>query len=441
MHNMAIALHKAGHQITGSDDVIYDPAKSRLEKYGLLPTETGWDPERITPDLDAIILGMHAKPDNPELLKAQALGLPVYSFPEYVYKQSQNKHRVAIAGSHGKTTITSMVMHVLRSLGRDFDYLVGAQLEGFETMVRLTADAPLLVVEGDEYLASPIDRRPKVLLYQPHIALISGIAWDHINVFPTEENYDHQFELLIQAMPKAGSIVYFEPDKKLKKMVKKWAKPDEQYLCPYQVPGYSLKDGQYEIKLEGKKARLQVIGKHNLANIAGAWKVCEQLAVSVEEFLTHIATFTGAAKRLEKFHQDENNLIFRDFAHSPSKVKATVEGVQEMYGKQNVIACLELHTFSSLNKEFIDQYQHTLKAVKQKVIYIDQATLQRKGYPPISKEELVQAFGDPEIEYAQTQEALKTILNGMKGKENVWLMMSSGNFGGIDLMELTLGKE
>ncbi|MEM7036638.1 MAG: Mur ligase family protein [Bacteroidota bacterium] len=441
MHNFAIALHKIGHEVTGSDDEIYDPAKTRLANHGLLPESYGWHPERITEDIEAVILGMHAKAGNPELEKARALGLRIYSFPEFIYEQSKHKHRVVICGSHGKTTITSMVMHVMRCLGREFDYLVGGQIQGFDTMVKLSNDAPMIILEGDEYLASPLDKRPKFLLYKPHLALISGIAWDHINVFPTEEAYTNQFVQLVKSMPKAGMLVYNDEDKGVRRIIKQHARSEEHYLHPYKNIEHRIRDGRYEVKLKGKRMPVSVIGKHNMSNMAGAWEVCRLLAVDPEDFLKHIATFTGASKRLEKIYEDDdNNIIFKDFAHSPSKVKATVEAVRDVFSRRNIVACLELHTFSSLNKAFLHQYRKTLKAMKNKIVFVNEHTLKMKNYPSISRAELIEAFEDEGIEYATTVEELRNLVRRMRSaSNNVFLMMSSGNFGNEDLEDLALG--
>ncbi|MEM0996500.1 MAG: Mur ligase family protein [Bacteroidota bacterium] len=441
MHNLAIALHKMGHVVTGSDDEIYDPAHTRLEKLGLLPSENGWQATRITPDLDAVILGMHAKKDNPELRRAQEIGVRVYSFPEFIYEQSRHKQRVAICGSHGKTTITSMVMHVLRGLGREFDYLVGGQVQGFETMVQLTHEAPVIILEGDEYLASPLDLRPKFHIYQPHVALVSGIAWDHINVFPTEAEYVQQFEKLVDGLPKGAGLVYNDEDKQIRKTIKQFARPEEHYLHPYATADNRIRNGKYEIKIKGERAAVELIGKHNMSNISGAWEVCRLLAVDLPDFLTHIATFRGASRRLEKIYEDaHNNIVFKDFAHSPSKVRATVEAIRDMFSKKNVVACLELHTFSSLNKRFLSQYRKTLKAMKHKIVFVNEHTLKSKNYPPISRRELVEAFQDEGIVYATSVEDLRRELGGMRQpSDNVFLMMSSGNFANQDLLDLTLG--
>lgn len=440
MHNLAIALHHLGHTVTGSDDEIYDPARGRLEALGLLPASLGWDATRIHAGLEAVIVGMHAKENNPELLRARELGIKVWSFPEFLYQHSRNKQRVVICGSHGKTTITSMVMHVLKGLGRKFDYMAGAQVEGFDQMVGLSDDAPVIVLEGDEYLASPLDPRPKFLVYQPHIVLISGIAWDHINVFPTEESYIAQFEQLVAQAPKAGALVYNDDDKEVRRIIKRFAKPEEHYLHPYTQPDFKIRDHAFELRMLGAATMLKVIGKHNMSNIAGAWEVCRLLAVRPEEFLQQIATFKGAARRLERIHDDGKDVIFKDFAHSPSKVKATTEALVELYGRNILVSCLELHTFSSLNKAFLSQYKKTLKGLKHKVVFIDSHTLQMKGYPPISRQELVEAFGDDEIQYATSVEDLQRMVRGLRQPGGtVFLMMSSGNFAGQDLKTLCLG--
>lgn len=439
MHNLAIALKRSGHTVTGSDDEIYEPARSRLAGEGLLPVDEGWDPDRIGADTDAVILGMHAKGDNPELAKAQELGIRIYSFPEFIMEQSRSKHRIVIAGSHGKTTITSMVMHVLRGMGRDFDYLVGGQIEGFDVMVRLTEDAPTIILEGDEYLSSPLDSRPKFLAYKPHMALISGIAWDHINVFPTEEQYVYQFEQLVESMPKAGVIVFNEEDKRLVNIIKTFGDKEAFYLFPYKTPDHRIRDGKYEIKIKGMRTALQVFGKHNMANIEGAWQICDWMGIEIEDFLEQISTFKGASKRLEKIYEDSSSLVYKDFAHSPSKVKATTEAVAELYKKRNVVACLELHTFSSLNKNFLSQYKDTLKSLKNKIVFINEHTLKRKNFPSISREELVKAFNDKKIEFASNVEELQAAVRKLrKDSNNVFLMMSSGNFANQDLTELAL---
>jgi len=350
MHNLALALHTKGYQITGSDDTIFEPSKSRLAAKGLLPESFGWFPEKITTDLDAVVLGMHAKADNPELLKAQELGVKIYSYPEFLYEQSKNKTRVVIGGSHGKTTITSMILHVMHYHDKEVDYMVGAQLEGFDTMVHLTEENDFIVLEGDEYLSSPIDRRPKFHLYKPNIALLSGIAWDHINVFPTMENYVEQFETFLTCMSNAAIMVYNEEDPIVKKVVEESDKHMKRY--PYQLPKHEIIDGQTYLETNEGPMPIEIFGDHNLSNLAGAKWICQHMGVDEEEFYEAIATFKGASKRLEKIAESKGKVAYKDFAHSPSKVKATTNAVAEQYNKRKTIACLELHTYSSLNAEF-----------------------------------------------------------------------------------------
>ena len=363
MHNLAIALHNKGYHVTGSDDTIHDPSKSRLEKKGLLPEAFGWFPEKITSDLDVIILGMHAKKDNPELLKAQDMGLKIYSYPEFLYEQSKDKTRVVIGGSHGKTTITSMILHVLAYHDRDVDYMVGAQLEGFETMVHLTTENEFMVLEGDEYLSSPIDRRPKFHLYKPNIALLSGIAWDHINVFPTFEGYVEQFRIFTDSLTNGGIMVYNEEDAIVKEVVESSTHPIKKY--PYNTPAYEIEDGITAIDTPDGMMPLEIFGDHNLQNLAGAKWICQHMGIDEDDFYEAIASFTGASKRLEKIAENSQTVIFKDFAHSPSKVKATTEAVKKQYAQREVIACLELHTYSSLNAEFLSEYQGALDQSRQ----------------------------------------------------------------------------
>lgn len=436
MHNLALALRHMDYVVSGSDDEIFDPALSRLRDAGLLPATIGWDPDRIHSGLDLVVLGMHAREDNPELRKAQELDIKVVSYPEFIRLHAAEKQRVVIAGSHGKTTITSMVLHVLRKSNKQFDYLVGAQLEGFNTMVGLTPDASVLVAEGDEYLASPLDRRPKMLVYQPHLAVVSGIAWDHINVFPTEAQYIHQFALLIQALPKGGMLIWNKEDKVLKSLVSRYGRPDEQYLIPYETPAYKIRDGAYDLKLDGVKGTLRLIGRHNISNVSAAWQVCRHLGVNVEDFLAAMTNFKGASGRLERIFDNGRNVIFKDFAHSPSKLKATVSAVKELYPKRNLIACFELHTFSSLNKEFLGQYQRSLKEVKKKVVFVNKHTLEIKKMSPISEKEVQTAFDDKDIRLVTERTALEQVLRDYRSDENVFLMMSSGNFDGLDLKAL-----
>lgn len=436
MHSLAIALKKAGKQVTGSDDQIFDPAKSRLAQYNLLPEAEGWFPEKIHKGLDAIILGMHALVDNPELLKAQELGLPIYSFPEFIYEQSKNKQRIVIAGSYGKSTVTSMIMHVMEKAGRKFNYLVGAQVPGFENPVRLDDDAPVLLAEGDEYLASKLKPVPKFLLYQPHIVVLTGISWDHINVFPTEMEYIDAFDELLDGMPKAGTMIYRKDDSFVDSLIKGHNDQDH-YVLTFKEPSYQVKDGKFFIKDEGEKWEMSVIGKHNMLNISAAAEVCHLVGIGKEEFLQHISDFTGAGSRLEKMAENDSSVVFKDFAHAPIKVRSTVEAVRELAPKKNIIACVELHTFSSLDKDFLHNYQRSLKPANHKFVYINEHTFARKKMERITEEEIKEAFADNSVEYFNDAKALEAAIRAAKtSNQNYILMMSSANFGGIDIAGL-----
>jgi len=436
MHNLAIALHKKGFRVTGSDDVLFEPSASRLAKYGILPAEQGWFPEKITVDLDAVILGMHARVDNPELLKAQELGLKIYSYPEYIYEQSKNKLRVVIGGSHGKTTITSMILHVLQNAGKDFDYLVGAQLEGFETMVKLTHEAPVIVIEGDEYLASPIDRRPKFHLYKANIGVISGIAWDHINVFPTFDSYTDQFKIFIETIEKGGKLIYNESDAILAKIVTE----SKSFIdkLPYKLPEYTIAKGLSSIIYQNKAYPLQVFGEHNLLNIEAARLVCESLGIEAEPFYSYIGSFKGAARRLEVVDKNETATVFKDFAHSPSKLKATIHAVKTQFPERKLLACIELHTFSSLNKDFLTEYAGTMDEADVAIVFIDQKTFQQKKMEPYPAETVKEAFSRNDLLFFDQPTALAAYLESFETQNSNVLMMSSGNFGGINLNKLAV---
>jgi UDP-N-acetylmuramate: L-alanyl-gamma-D-glutamyl-meso-diaminopimelate ligase len=433
MHNLTIALKKKGIHVTGSDDEIFEPAKSRLRKYELLPVEEGWYPERITSELDAIILGMHARADNPELIKAQELGIKVYSYPEFLYEQAKNKRRVVIGGSHGKTTITAMILHVLQSVGKECDYMVGAQLEGFEVMVKLTASAPIMVFEGDEYLTSPIDRRPKFHLYMPDIALISGIAWDHMNVFPTFDNYIEQFRIFARLVSKNGKLIYCEEDKVVAEAVKNADKSVE--LIAYGMPENTLVNGITNLITTYGDFPLKVFGHHNLLNLSGALEVCRQLGVSDAEFYKTIVTFKGASNRLESIGKNTHTMIFRDFAHSPSKLKATTSAVKEQYPDLKLVACMELHTYSSLSQAFLEQYAGAMDAADLPIVFFNPHALAIKKLPPITAEQVKVAFGRPDILVFTDSDLLFDLLRSMEWKNKNLLMMSSGDFGGKDVKE------
>ncbi len=436
MHNMAIALHKKGFEITGSDDVLFEPSISRLAKYGLLPEKEGWYPEKITKDIDAVILGMHARADNPELLKAQELGIKIYSYPEYIYEHSKNKLRVVIGGSHGKTTITSMILHVLKSAGKDFDYLVGAQLEGFDTMVKLTDEAPVIVIEGDEYLSSAIDRRPKFHLYKANIGVISGIAWDHINVFPTFENYIEQFRLFIETIEPCGKLIYCEADNILTKVVDGDKSQVEKFS--YGLPAYNIKYGITNIISGSKEYPLQVFGEHNLLNLEAARLVCENLNIKSEDFYAYISSFKGAARRLEVVRKNENASFFKDFAHSPSKLTATIHAVKAQFPERKLIACIELHTFSSLDKDFLSQYSGAMDDADTAIVFIDKKTFEHKKMTPYGAETVKNAFTRDDLLFFNDPAELLKYLENIDIKDKNLLMMSSGNFGGIDLPALSV---
>jgi len=434
MHNLAIALHNKGYQVTGSDDTIHDPSKSRLEKKGLLPKAFGWFPEKITQDIDVIILGMHAKEDNPELLQAQDMGLKIYSYPEFLYEQSKDKTRVVIGGSHGKTTITSMILHVLAYNDREVDYMVGAQLEGFETMVHLTTENEFMVLEGDEYLSSPIDRRPKFHLYKPNIALLSGIAWDHINVFPTFEGYIDQFRIFTDSLTNGGIMVYNEEDAIVKEVVESSTHTIKKY--PYNTPSYEIKEGVTAIDTPDGMMPLEIFGDHNLQNLAGAKWICQHMGVDEEDFYEAIASFKGASKRLEKIAENSQTVVFKDFAHSPSKVKATTEAVKKQYAQREVIACLELHTYSSLNAEFLREYQGALDQADKAVVFYSPHAVKIKQLDEVTTAQIGAAFGREDLMMFTNPSEFKAFLFGLNLEQTAVVLMSSGNYGGLDFEEV-----
>lgn len=431
MHNLAIALKDKGYQVTGSDDAIFEPSKSRLEKKGLLPQEMGWFPEKITSDIDAVILGMHAHQDNPELAKAKELGLKIYSYPEFLYEQSKNKTRVVIAGSHGKTTITSMILHVLNFHQKEVDFMVGAQLEGFDCMVKLTQDNDFMVLEGDEYLSSPIDLRSKFLLYQPNIALMSGIAWDHINVFKTFDDYIEQFRKFVASITAGGVLVYNEEDPEVVKVVE----DAENYFrkIPYKTPEYEINNGQVYLQTEMGDVPLSVFGAHNLLNMEGARHICRQLGIMDEDFYEAIMSFKGASKRLEKVEREDKGILYKDFAHAPSKVKAAVKAFKEQFKNKKKYGFLELHTYSSLNPAFLEQYDHAMDGLEEAIVFYSEDALKIKRMEPISPEFIKEKFKNENLKVFTNAEDLHAYWNTLDKTNGVYLMMSSGNFGGLDL--------
>lgn len=429
MHNLAIALCKKGHKVTGSDDEIFDPAKSRLESYGILPKKIGWDINNVSKGLDAVILGMHAKKDNPELAKAQELGIKIYSYPEFLYEMSKEKTRIVIGGSHGKTSITAMILHVLNKLNIETDYMVGAQLEGFEVMVKITEESKYMVIEGDEYLTSPIDLRPKFHLYQPNIALISGIAWDHINVFPTFDIYVEQFRIFCQKIRENGSLIYCKEDEIVKEIAKNSRKDIEK--LPYSIIAHKIENGKTFVIWNEKEYPIEVFGKHNLMNLYGAMLVCERIGVKNEDFLREIGSFTGASKRLELVKKNDSVEIYKDFAHSPSKLKATISALKEQFPKRRLIATMELHTFSSLNAEFLLQYKGSMDMADDAIVYFNPHTISHKGLAEITKDQVFEAFGRRDIKVFTSSQDVVAEIKSHKWENTNLLMMSSGNFDGI----------
>ena len=434
MHNLALALHNKGYKVTGSDDAIFEPSKSRLQAKGLLPDQEGWFPEKITTDIEAIILGMHAKADNPELLKAQELGLKIYSYPEFLYEQSKNKTRVVIGGSHGKTTITSMILHVMNYHKIAVDYMVGALLEGFDTMVHLTEENDFIVLEGDEYLTSPIDLRPKFHLYQPNIALISGIAWDHINVFPTFDNYVEQFRIFTNQITKGGILIYNEEDVEVKKVAEDCENTIRK--IPYTTPEYSVQNGKTLLHTPEGEMPIEVFGAHNLNNLAGAKWVCQCMGVDELDFYEAIATFKGASKRLEKIAESNNKVAYKDFAHSPSKVSATTKAVKAQYPDRKLVACLELHTYSSLNAEFLKEYEGALDAADVAVVFYSPDAVKIKRLEEVTYDQIAQSFKRDDLIIFTNPLEFKEFLFKQNFDNSALLLMSSGNYGGLDFDEV-----
>jgi UDP-N-acetylmuramate: L-alanyl-gamma-D-glutamyl-meso-diaminopimelate ligase len=431
MHNLAIALHKKGYKVSGSDDEIFEPSFSRLKKYGLLPKKFGWFPKKINADLDIIILGMHARKDNPELLRAQELNLKIYSFPEFLYEQTKDKKRVVIGGSHGKTTVTSMIMHVLRAAKLNFDYMVGANIRGFDTMVNLEEKNKIAVFEGDEYLSSPLDLTPKFHWYKPDIAVLTGIAWDHINVFPSFENYVEQFDIFIKHISKNGKLFWFADDEHLQKLVKNNNVDNKAYLAfEHKVS----EDGKTLVKFDGKTYTMSVFGNHNMQNINAARLVCLELGIKEKFFWESIQTFEGASKRLQLIKETENSSFYLDFAHAPSKLKATINAIKNKNPERKLIACIELHTFSSLQYNFIPQYKNTMDEADIAIVYYSREVLEHKRLPALPEDYVKESFGG-NVQIFTDAELLKDYLAKQNYDNTNLLMMSSGNFNGIDFVD------
>jgi len=432
MHQLAIALKRKGYQVTGTDDEIFEPARTNLKNEGLLPLKIGWQPDLITADIDAVILGMHAKGDNPEIEKAKELGLKIYSFPEYIYQESLNKKRIAVGGSHGKTTTTSMIMHVLRNLQQDFDYLVGARLEGFDQSVNIT-NAPVIVCEADEYPASVLEKRPKFHFLFPHVAILTGIAWDHINVFPTFDFYLEQFVIFINKIEKDGLLIYNESDNVLKELVENNRRADIRYQS-YAVPHHSIENGKTTVTIDGTTSELKVFGNHNLMNLHAAYYACKELGINAGDFVQSIANFTGAAKRLELMESNETTNVYRDFAHAPSKVKATIEAVKQQYPNRKLIGVLELHTFSSLNENFMGEYKGAMDKADAAIVFYSTHALELKRMPSLAKEKVQEGFAKEGLLVMNDKEALWQWLNGQAFDNSNLVLMSSGNYDGLDMI-------
>ncbi|MCF8233974.1 MAG: peptidoglycan synthetase [Bacteroidales bacterium] len=436
MHNLALSMHFKGDQVSGSDDEIFEPARSRLQQQGLLPEKQGWFPEKITPDLDAVILGMHAKADNPELLKARELGLKINSFPEFLYEHSKHKKRIVIGGSHGKTTITAMIMHVLKDRGLDFDYMVGAQLKGFEVMVRISEEAQVMIFEGDEYLTSALDKRPKFHLYKPHIAVISGIEWDHMNVFPTKTNYIEQFEKFCELIEDQGVLIYCLEDELVKKVAD--AAPLNLEKIPYGIPKHLTKAGRTYVINDGEKIEFAVFGKHNLMNLNAARTLCNQLGIKNADFYRSIKTYRGAAKRLELLAENKSVSVFKDFAHAPSKLRATIEAVKSRNPERDLVAVMELHTYSSLNRDFLPEYKNTMDLADEAVVFYNPHACEIKRLPFINKDDVRSGFNRSDLKIMTKKTALENFLLKKNWESKNLLMMSSGDFGGLDIAGLSV---
>ncbi|GAA4371379.1 Mur ligase family protein [Hymenobacter saemangeumensis] len=435
MHNLALALQRRGARVTGSDDEIFEPARSRLAAAGVLPAQEGWFPESIHAGLSAVIVGMHARADNPELLRAQELGLKIYSFPEYIYEASRDKQRIVIGGSHGKTSITALILHVLRFHNRQFDYAVGAQLAGFDLMVQLSEEAPIIIIEGDEYLSSPIDRRPKFHLYQHHIGVISGISWDHINVFPTEDIYREQFRIFADMTPKAGVLIYDRDDEQTQ-LIAVPTNPDVTYIG-YGPHEHVIRNGKtFLMTKKDEEVPIQVFGEHNLRNISAAKEVCKQLGIKGKDFFKAVASFPGAARRLELLREGQTSVVYKDFAHAPSKLKATTNALKQQYPQRRLVACLELHTFSSLNPAFLPQYAHCFDAPDLAVVYFNPHVLEHKRLPPLPAATVAEAFQRPDLKVITDSAELAAFLRAQPWDSANLLLMSSGTFDGMDLAGL-----
>lgn len=435
MHSLAMVMHARGHIVTGSDDEIYEPSLSRLTTLGLLPDQMGWHPGRIQKDIDVVVLGMHARADNPELVKAQELGLRIESFPEFIYNISKDKTRIVVAGSHGKTTTSGMIAHVLDKCGIKADRMIGARIGALEPVA--ITDAPVIILEGDEYLTSPLDPRPKFLHYHPQITIITGIAWDHMNVFPTYAKYVDQFRQLITSLGSTDLLIYCAEDEDLVDLVEE-TEPVCKFIGYHSHP-YTMSDGMVIIEEDnGLSYPLEIFGNHNLQNLKAAQIATHAIGLSSTDFYKAIQSFTGAHKRLQLLHQSEHITAYLDFAHAPSKVKATVNAVREKHHEAYMIACLELHTFSSLNPEFLPQYKGALAEADVKIVYFSPHTLAIKKLPDLSPDQLSEYFGQPDLIVVTSADELRAAVQAArKDVDTVLLWMSSGRFDGLDISDIS----
>lgn len=439
MHGLAIELKNMGHEVSGSDDEIFEPSQTRLQKAGLLPPAAGWFPDRISGELDMVVAGMHAKADNPELLRAKELGLKVVSFPELVYEHARHKQRIVIGGSHGKTTITSMIIHVMRYWNRDVDFLVGAEVPGYGNSVRLTETAPVMVIEGDEYVTSASDNRPKFWHYQHHIGVISGIAWDHFNIYPSTETYQEVFKVFAERTPKAGTLFWNGDDTQLAEMMKHIIMSADVASIPYQAHKHQIgPNGQTAlISSEKEKIQVQVFGRHNMENLQAALLVCQKVGISPAEFYQAIQSFQGAALRLQLVGSFQNTRVFRDYAHSPSKVAATVQSVRKQFPAQKLVACYELHTYSSLNPAFLPHYARTLHEAEVAAVYFNPHAVALKRMEPLTASQIKAAFARHDLLVFDDSEQLQEWLTDREWNGHNLLLMSSGNFNGLSIEALT----
>lgn len=426
MHNLAIDLHKNGHTISGSDDQIFEPSFSKLKKYSLMPKNLGWNADFITDEIDLIILGMHAKEDNLELKKALELGLKIQSFPEFVASQITDKKRVAIAGSHGKTSTTAMLMHILKDNNFEFDYLVGSELPGYESMVKLS-NAPLIVIEADEYLSSKLDQRPKFLWYKPQLSVITGIAWDHINVFPTFELYKKAFTDFIDSHQADSSIFFYQFDEELSKIIN-----NSTYKCRPYTELTAKNQGQYSIVLDNNEEEyyFPFFGNHFLQNASAAIHLAMELGLNQKDIYKALESFPGSAKRLELVWANDQLFIYRDFAHSPSKVMATIKAFSRQFKDYQVFFVFEPHTFSSQQIDFIQHYNKCFEDLNA-YIFMDKKAFALKNKPMLSGPDIENAFGTNSILNSATELMKEIRKSSQKSKKTVWVLMSSGNMGGF----------